>query len=197
MTWHRGQNVLRCHLCGKEEPLPQACPSCDYPEMAHKGIGTERLASLIQEALPDLRICRMDADTINKRQGHAEIIQAFGRGDADCLLGTQMVAKGLNFPKVTLVGVVAADQGLAAPDFRAAERTYQLIAQVAGRAGRSDEPGRVIVQAYDPEAHAIDCALNNKPKSFFDAELDLRSRYLYPPFFALMRILWRQRTKRI
>ena len=191
MTWHKAQNVLRCHLCGKEARLPQECPSCEFPEMAHRGIGTERLAAVIQEEIPTLRICRMDADTISKRQGHAEIIQAFGRGDADCLLGTQMVAKGLNFPRVTLVGVVAADQGLAAPDFRAAERTYQLIAQVAGRAGRAEQPGQVIVQAYDPQADAIDCALHNRPKSFFDAELQLRERYSYPPFFALMRILWR------
>ena len=191
MTWHKGSDRLRCHLCGFEKSLPDVCPVCSFPEMAHKGVGTERLASLINEQIPDLNILRMDADTIDKRQGHAVTIQSFAKGEADCLLGTQMVAKGLNFPRVTLVGVLAADHGLAAPDFRAAERTYQLIAQVAGRAGRAGDEGRVIVQAFDPEALAIDCALHNRAKQFYDNELALREQYAYPPFTALIRFLWK------
>ncbi len=191
LTWHKSTDILRCHLCDFTRRLPDECPVCGHQEMAHRGIGTERLAALINEKIPSLRIARMDADTISKKHGHAEIIQSFARGDCDCLLGTQMVAKGLDFPRVSLVGVVDADHGLAAPDFRAAERTYQLLAQVAGRAGRADVHGSVIVQAYDPKALAIDCALFNKPKSFFDAELALRERYAYPPFTALLHLMWR------
>lgn len=191
MTWHRGADQMRCHLCGDQRKLPAQCPVCAYPELAHRGMGTERLAAFISEQLPSLRILRMDADTVSRRQGHADLIQSFARGEADCLLGTQMVAKGLNFPRVTLVGVVDADHGLAAPDFRAAERTYQLIAQVSGRAGRAEAPGEVVVQAYDPQALAIECALHNRPRSFYDAELELRQQYAYPPFAALMRIIWR------
>ncbi|NRA37676.1 MAG: primosomal protein N', partial [Planctomycetes bacterium] len=189
LTWHKGHNALRCHLCGFERQRPDSCPVCDNHDLSNKGLGTEQLASLLAEKVPGVRIARMDADTINKRQGHADIIAAFARGEADCLVGTQMVAKGLDFPRVTLVGVIAADHGLSAPDFRAAERCYQLIAQVSGRAGRSSDPGTVVVQAYQPDAAAITCALNQQAKTFYDEELSIREKHSYPPYTALMRLV--------
>lgn len=194
LTWHKGQNALRCHLCGFERPRPQSCPVCDNNDLNNKGLGTEQLASVLAEKVPGLRIARMDADTIGKRQGHADIIAAFARGEADCLLGTQMVAKGLDFPRVTLVGVVAADHGLSAPDFRASERCYQLIAQVSGRAGRSGDPGTVVVQAYQPDSIAIACALDQCAKTFYDQELATREKHNYPPFAGLLHLLWRSKS---
>ncbi|GDY15106.1 primosomal protein N' [Planctomycetota bacterium] len=191
LTFHRGPGLLRCHYCGHHQAPPTRCPSCDHDGMDAKGVGTEQLASLINAALPDLRMIRLDADTVGTKHGHARLLAAFAAGAADCLVGTQMVAKGLDFPRVTLVGVVGADRSLAIPEFRAAERTWQLIAQVSGRAGRADKPGRVIVQAYDVQAAALQAALGfASVKDFLDNELDLRRAYGYPPGSGLARILW-------
>jgi primosomal protein N' (replication factor Y) len=140
--------------------------------------------------VPGLQVLRVDADTVSERQGHAKLFQAFAEGQAECLVGTQMVAKGLDFPRVTLVGILCADKGLAVSEFRAAERTWQLVAQVSGRAGRGEKPGTVVVQAFDTEALALRCALENRPKSFIDAELKLRQEYGYPPYAGLVRVLW-------
>lgn len=191
LTYHRGAEELRCHYCGHQRLMPKQCPVCQQPDLSTKGLGTEQLAAVINEKVPGLRVLRLDADTVSGRQGHAHILSAFARGEADCLVGTQMVAKGLNFPNVTLVGIVAADHGLNIPDFRAAERTYQLIAQVAGRAGRGEHPGRVIVQAFDVEAEAITSALHHRAKSFYTRELSVRDDYGYPPHGGLARLLWR------
>jgi primosomal protein N' (replication factor Y) len=191
LTYHKGQDLLRCHYCGHFVPLPRLCPACEQPDLSTKGVGTEQLTAQISELVPGLRLLRVDADTVGSRQGHARVLKAFSKGEADCMVGTQMVAKGLDFPRVTLVGVVAADHGLSIPDFRASERTYQLVAQVAGRAGRGERPGRVIVQAFDAEAPPIACALRGRPKTFYTAEIDLRSEYGYPPAGGLLRILWR------
>jgi primosomal protein N' (replication factor Y) len=190
MTFHRGADRLRCHYCDHHTPLPVRCPACGETPMDAKGVGTEQLEQLIRATVPGLRTLRVDADTVSGRQGHATLFGAFAQGEADCLVGTQMVAKGLDFPRVTLVGVLCADRGLAIPDFRSAERTYQLIAQVAGRAGRADKPGRVIVQAYDVNALALTAALHHTPKAFYNAELELRKLYGYPPYAGLIRILW-------
>jgi primosomal protein N' (replication factor Y) len=154
------------------------------------GLGTEQLATQLANDVPGLSVLRVDADTVAERQGHAKLFQAFSSGAADCLVGTQMVAKGLDFPRVTLVGIVAADRGLSLPDFRAAERTFQLVAQVAGRAGRGERPGTVVVQAFDTEAPALRCAVDHKPKTFVDSELRLREQYGYPPYAGLIRFLW-------
>lgn len=191
LTWHRGADLLRCHYCGHAEGYPRRCPACGSADLSAKGMGTEQLAAELSRRLPALRILRLDADTVGSRQGHAKVLAAFAAGEADCLVGTQMVAKGLDFPNVTVVGVVAADQGLHIPDFRAAERTYQLIAQVSGRAGRGERPGVVVVQAYDAKAPAIHCALRNQPKTFYTDELAGRERYGYPPHAGLVRFLWR------
>ncbi len=190
LTWHRGPNQVRCHYCGHHEQLPPRCPACGQDGLTAQGLGTEQLVSLLSAEVPGMRLLRVDADTVNERQGHAKLFNAFSSGEADCLVGTQMVAKGLDFPRVTLVGVLCADRGLAVPDFRAAERTYQLVAQVAGRAGRGRRPGTVVVQAYDTQALPIRCALEQRPKTFVDSELALRQDYGYPPFAGLIRVLW-------
>ncbi len=190
LTWHRGVDRLRCHYCGHERPFPRTCPSCASDQVSTHGLGTEQLAHAIAAAVPSLSVLRVDADTVSERQGHAKLFQAFAEGRADCLVGTQMVAKGLDFPRVTLVGILCADKGLAVPEFRAAERTWQLIAQVAGRAGRGERPGTVVVQAFDTQALALRCALEHRPKTFIDAELKLREEYGYPPYAGLVRVLW-------
>ncbi len=190
LTWHRGIDRLKCHYCGHEQGRPSTCPACGHDQLSATGLGTEQLAALVQEQVPGMSVLRVDADTVAQRQGHARLFQAFAAGAADCLVGTQMVAKGLDFPRVTLVGVLSADKGLSVPEFRAAERTWQLIAQVAGRAGRGERPGEVVVQAFDPHALPIRCALEGRPRSFIDAELQLRREYGYPPFAGLVRIVW-------
>ena len=189
LTFHRAASVLKCHYCGHQEPMRPACPACGG-KLSTSGLGTEQLEQLIRQAVPGVRTLRADADTVSGRQGHAKLLQTFSGADIDVLVGTQMVAKGLDFPRVTLVGVLCADRALNAPDFRAAERTYQLVAQVAGRAGRGERPGTVVVQAFDPEALPISCAIDLQPKRFYDAELALRAEYGYPPYAGLVRILW-------
>lgn len=190
LTWHRAVNAVRCHYCSHEERMPEACPACGQATLATFGLGTEQLATLLAAEVPGLRVLRVDADTVSARQGHALLFRSFANGEADCLVGTQMVAKGLDFHRVTLVGIVCADRGLSMPDFRAAERTYQLIAQVAGRAGRGERPGTVVVQAFDTENPALRCAIDHTPRRFVDAELALRRDYGYPPFAGLVRFLW-------
>ena len=190
LTWHRGADEVRCHYCDHRERLPKLCPACQQPELGTHGLGTEQLAANLRHEVPGLRVLRVDADTVNERQGHAKLFAAFGGGDFDCLVGTQMVAKGLDFPRVTLVGIVCADRGLSVPDFRASERTFQLVAQVAGRAGRGDKAGMVVVQAFDTQALPLTAALGRSPRRFYDEELRLRSEYGYPPFAGLVRFLW-------
>ncbi len=189
LTFHRGAGLLKCHYCGHERGMPAACPACGGT-LSATGIGTEQLEQLVRQVVPGVRTLRADADTTGGRQGHAKLLQIFAAGEADVLVGTQMVAKGLDFARVTLVGVLHADRCLSTPEFRAAERTYQLVAQVAGRAGRGERPGTVIVQAFDPEALPIACAVAGRPKPFYDAELALRAEYGYPPSSGLVRVLW-------
>jgi primosomal protein N' (replication factor Y) len=190
LTWHRGAELLRCHYCGHAERMPVTCPACGSDEISTKGMGTEQLAATLSGEIPGLRVLRVDADTVSERQGHATLFGAFANGEADCLVGTQMVAKGLDFPRVTLVGIVGADRSLSVPDFRAGERTFQLIAQVSGRAGRGEKPGTVVVQAYDTGAVPLVAALHGGTRRFYDAELELRQQYGYPPFAGLIRFLW-------
>ncbi len=194
MTWHRADDRLRCHYCGAERTMPAACPTCGADELTTQGIGTEQLAQAVSMSVPSMRVLRVDADTVATRQGHAKAFASFARGEADCLVGTQMVAKGHDFPRVTLVGVVDADRGLALPDFRASERTFQLLSQVSGRAGRAERPGHVVVQAFDVHAAPLVAALAHRPLDFIGPELDLRRRYGYPPFGALVRVVWSGRA---
>ena len=190
MTYHRGEAKLRCHYCDHEMPHPDRCPSCGEAKLSSKGLGTEQLESLLQASIPGLRTIRIDADTVAKKHAHGDLLSQFAEGKADCLVGTQMVAKGLDFARVTTVGVIQADRGLGIPDFRAAERTFQLIAQVAGRAGRGDHPGHVVVQAYDTDAPALRCALSLQIKQFYCEELQHRADLAYPPMGGLVRFLW-------
>ncbi len=186
MTFHARQHRILCHWCGVHLPLPSQCPGCQSRTgLKLVGRGTERLEEEMLALWPDLRVDRMDADTTRSRSSHKRILDRFRSGEVDVLVGTQMVAKGHDFPRVTLVGVLHADAALHLPDFRAAERTFQLIAQVAGRAGRGDRPGRVLVQTWHPEHHAIRLALAHDYNAFAQRELRFRRGLWYPPFARL------------
>lgn len=190
MTWHRGIGRLVCHSCCDERPRPAACPTCSKPGLAPFGFGSERVESALLEIEPDLRVARMDSDTMRRQEDYETTLAAFGRGEIDVLVGTQMIAKGLDFPRVTLVGVLSADQGLWLPDFRAAERTYQLIAQVAGRAGRAELPGTIVIQTYRPDHPAVRLAAKGAFDEFAKLELADRAELGYPPFGRLVRVLF-------
>ncbi len=189
LTYHQRDNRLHCHYCLHREILPKRCPSCASPYLRQFGVGTEQVEAVLKEEFPNLKTLRLDADTTRRKGAHARILQAFSDGRAQILVGTQMVAKGLDFPKVTLVGVLSADLGLNFPDIRAAERTFQLLTQVAGRSGRGDQPGRVIIQAYDPHHFSIRCAQNHDFLGFYRQEISFRRSLGYPPFQQLTRIL--------
>jgi primosomal protein N' (replication factor Y) (superfamily II helicase) len=191
LTYHKERRLLICHTCDAERTRPPACPGCRAPNLHYGGIGTERLQREVETAFPDHAIRRMDSDTMRTPGSHEQVLSAFRAGEVQILLGTQMIAKGLDFPNVTLVGVVNADTALHMPDFRAAERTFQLVAQVAGRTGRGDRPGRVLVQTYCPEHHAILCASKHDYEGFVAGELPERERFGMPPFGRLVRLIAR------
>ncbi len=182
LTFHQKRHLLKCHYCGYEIPMPDKCPTCKGERLLKLGLGTERLEDTIQRLFPTARLARLDRDTAASRQRLEEVLAAVQAGQVDILLGTQMVSKGHDFPKVTLVGVVQADAALNFPDFRAAERTFQLLTQVAGRAGRGELPGRVLVQTFDPENFAIKAALKHDCRAFWNRELAIREEVGYPPF---------------
>jgi primosomal protein N' (replication factor Y) len=182
MTVHKAGGRLRCHYCGRAERLPTRCMECGSDALEFLGAGTQRVEEEVAEIMPEARVLRMDLDTTAGRGSHKSILDRFGRGDADILLGTQMVAKGLDFPRVTLVGIVNADTGMLMPDFRAAERTFQLLAQVAGRAGRADLEGEVILQTRNPDHPAVHFAAEHDYAGFAARELDERHALGYPPF---------------
>jgi len=190
MTFHLRDRSLRCHYCGENAPAPDKCPECDGYGLAGQGFGTERLVQTLAELVPDARIERMDSDTSGRRGARASIMASLGRGDIDIIVGTQMITKGFDFPGVTLVGVVMADLALNMPDFRSAERTFQSLTQVAGRAGRGDRPGRVLIQTYAPFHYSIRAARDQDYARFIRRELELRRELMYPPFarLALVRI---------
>jgi len=181
-TYHRHDDCLRCHICGKWIPTPRECPNCHARAFTYKGIGTQRAEAALKVCFPKAAILRMDADATARKHSHDDILGAFRRGEADVLIGTQMIAKGLDFPNVTLVGVLNADSSLNMPDFRAVERTYQLLAQVSGRAGRAELPGEVIIQTYDPENDTIRAAARGDYAAFAARELKNREEGYYPPY---------------
>jgi primosomal protein N' (replication factor Y) len=188
LTYHKKDNRLICHYCGYQRGLPGQCPSCADPKMLLTGIGTERLAEEIAAIFPGARISRLDRDVARGRSAAGEILARFEKGECDILVGTQLVAKGHDFPNVTLVGVVGADFSLGFPDFRAAERTFQILTQVAGRAGRGERPGKVVVQAYRPDHYAIQAAAAQDYESFYAKESRFRRLMGYPPYSALANI---------
>ncbi len=187
MSFHRRIERLVCHLCCEEKLVPVACPTCTSPGVRMVGGGSERVEATLAKLLPEARVRRMDSDTMHRREDYEETLAAFGRREIDVLVGTQMIAKGLDFPGVTLVGIVSADTALHLPDFRAAERTFQLVEQVSGRAGRGVEPGRIVVQTSSPEHPAIALAARHRYEEFARAELEFRRELGYPPFSRLLR----------
>ncbi len=190
LTYHKGaQNTLRCHHCGHQEGAPRQCPSCQGLSLLPFGIGTQRVEATLREKASDLRIARLDRDTVSGREGYLKILQGFRAGELDVLIGTQMIARGLDFPRVGLVGVISADTGLHLPDFRAGERTFHLLMQVAGRAGRHGQPGRALVQTYNPQHPAIAHAQRNDYLGFYQQELAVREMLLYPPFCRLVNLV--------
>ncbi|MGH7533330.1 MAG: replication restart helicase PriA, partial [Gemmatimonadales bacterium] len=189
LTVHRTPERLACHYCAHAEPMPVACAECGSPLQRMKGIGTQQLEAFLSARYPAARLARMDLDTTSTKWGHHRILGAVEQGEVDILLGTQMIAKGLDFPNVTLVGVVDADTGLHLPDFRAAERTFQLLAQVAGRAGRGPKGGRVLIQTRQPGHHAIRHAAAHDVEGFLRAELGTRNSPPYPPSVGLANIV--------
>ncbi len=190
LAWHKRIRRLVCHGCCEEIPLPKQCTTCSSPRLRLLGAGSERIEQEVQAALPAARVRRMDSDTMRRRTDYEETLQAFGRGEIDVLVGTQMIAKGLDFPRVTLVGIVNADTALHLPDFRASERTFQLISQVAGRAGRGAAAGRIVVQTTAPEHPAIRCAARHDFESFAAAESALRAELGYPPHGRFVRVIF-------
>jgi len=186
MTYHKRAHKLLCHICGAEETVPDRCPDCRDPDFKYAGMGTEKIEEVLEKLCPSARVARMDSDTMRKKDSYRTVLDAFRVGKIDILLGTQMIAKGLDFPNVTLVGVLYADMSLHMPDFRAGERTFQLLTQVAGRAGRGDKAGEVIVQAYTPHHPAIQAARCLDYDGFCSQDLEFRRELSYPPFSHLV-----------
>ena len=189
MTFHRTRNRLLCHHCRHEEPVPRRCAACDSAELRYRGHGTEQVERVVIETFPGARIARMDVDTTSGRGSHGEILERVRRGEVDLLLGTQMIAKGLDFHRVTLVGVVNADIGIHLPDFRASERAFQLLSQVAGRAGRGSLGGEAIIQSSVSGHYAIQAALRHDVAGFAERELEERKRPPYPPHLRLVNVV--------
>lgn len=185
LTYHRANHMLKCHYCGFEMRVPETCPTCGSDSMRYFGSGTQKVEAELNRLLPEARVIRMDVDTTRQKGGHEKLLRQFAAHQADILLGTQMIAKGLDFPEVTLVGVLAADSMLHLPDFRASEKTFQLLTQVSGRAGRHDLPGEVIIQSYTPDHYAVTDAAANDYERFFQQEMQIRYRHGYPPFYYL------------
>jgi len=187
LTYHkaRGLEQLRCHYCGHATRMPTTCPDCNGDHVRHFGTGTQRVEEELARVFPTARVIRMDVDTTTGKGAHAELLQRFRDREAEILLGTQMIAKGLDFPNVTLVGVISAETSLYLPDFRASERTFQLLTQVSGRAGRHELPGEVVVQSYNPEHYAIQFAKKQEYEPFFRHEIRVRSGMYNPPFSEL------------
>ena len=194
MTYHKSRGKAVCHYCGYEAPPVQVCPQCGSLDVGYASFGTERVEEEVRQLLPDIRVARVDSDSTRKKGSLQEIFRSFHDGELDLLLGTQMVAKGLNFPGVKLVGIIVADTGLNMPDFRSAERTFAHIVQVAGRAGRFAPDGEVIIQSYKPESKSVRLAAAGDIERFYREELSVRRELGYPPYARLLRLLLRGRN---
>jgi primosomal protein N' (replication factor Y) len=193
-TYHRKAEKLLCHICGENGNVPQNCPACRDPSIRYAGMGTEKVEAAIEKAFPKARAARMDSDVMTKKSLYREILSKFRAGKIDILVGTQMIAKGLHFPNVTLVGIIFADMALHLPDFRAGERTFQLLVQVAGRAGRGDVEGEVVVQTFTPHAPAIQFARQHDFHGFYEQEMEFRRELRYPPVTRLVCVTARSRN---
>lgn len=189
LTLHMDTKTLNCHYCGHQEEIPQVCPNCNGRKIRYYGSGTQKVQEELEKLLPELRILRMDVDTTKTKNAHEKILRKFGEHAADVLLGTQMIAKGLDFPNVTLVGVINADTGLNLPDFRASERSFQLLMQVAGRAGRANKKGEVIIQTFNPGHYAVKLVAAQDYEAFYRQEMYYRQQLAYPPYYFTVQIL--------
>lgn len=189
LTYHKAQNAAVCHYCGKIQPLPKSCPDCGSKYIRHFGTGTEKVEEITSEMFTEYPIARLDLDTIKRKGSVDKIINNFRKGKTKILIGTQLVAKGLDFKNVGLVGIISADVILNIPDYRAAERTFQLITQAAGRAGRGDKEGKVVIQTYNSDHYSIEAAAEQNYKKFYDIEILLRTSMLYPPFSDIVQII--------
>jgi primosomal protein N' (replication factor Y) len=190
LTYHSAEKRLICHRCRYSIPVSPICPRCSGRNLRLLGIGTQRVEEEVTHFLPQARVLRWDKDVVTRRYAHEELLKSFRDHKADVLVGTQMIAKGLDLPQVTLAGVINADTGLNFPDFRSGERTFQLLCQVAGRAGRGVKAGKVIIQTYSPDNYIIEAAARHDYSGFYHKEIDYRRRYNYPPFSQLVRLVY-------
>src|SRR5204862_1473311 len=197
LTYHRSKQKICCHICGHEASAPLVCPNekCRNPAIRYAGLGTERVEDTLAKLFPHARVKRMDSDALKRKDDFRRILGDFRTGKTDILVGTQMIAKGLHFPNVTLVGIIYADLALHMPDFRAGERTFQLLTQVAGRAGRGDIEGEVVVQAFTPFHPAIQYARRHDFLGFFEQEIEFREQLNYPPFARIAMLTIRGRNE--
>ncbi|MGX7204858.1 primosomal protein N' [Enterococcus pingfangensis] len=188
LTLHMDTKTMRCHYCGHEEGIPHRCPNCGKDKIRYFGTGTEKVQEELAQLIPEARVLRMDVDTTRRKGAHEKILTTFGERKADILLGTQMIAKGLDFPNVTLVGVLNADTALNLPDFRSSERTFQLLTQVSGRAGRGAKAGEVVIQTFNPEHYTIKLAQHHDYENFFKQEMQIRHQTDYPPYYYTVKV---------
>jgi primosomal protein N' (replication factor Y) len=189
LVYHKGGHFILCHLCGFQNRPPECCPDCSFDDIRFQGFGTQQVEEHISDWFPDAIVRRMDTDTMKNRDDYTKTLNAFGKGEIDILVGTQMIAKGLHFPNITVIGLIQADGALSMPDFRAAERTFQLITQVAGRTGRGDKAGKVILQAFNCEHYAVEKGCEQDFDGFLKIEMQYRKELGYPPYTRLARIL--------
>lgn len=189
MVWHADGKKLKCHYCSKEMSFPDFCPQCGSDALSNSGSGTQKIEILVKELFPEYRVERIDSDILTKKNAHIELLGKFQKGEIDILVGTQMIAKGLDNPNVTLVGVISADTGFSVPDFRASERGFQLLTQVAGRAGRGEYKGKVLFQTYNPDYYAFQTAKSQNYNKFFETEIKARQEFDYPPFSQIIRLI--------
>lgn len=196
LTFHSRSKNLRCHYCGLAKQLPTTCPECGSKYLKHFGIGTQQVEHLVKEEFPHARVSRMDVDTTSRKGSHEKILTKFKNGQTDILIGTQMISKGLDFPNVTLVGIIAADTALNLPDFQSSERTFQLLTQVGGRTGRGELDGHVVLQTYDPEHYSIQMAQHHDYLGFYEKEISLRKAFDYPPFKNIINLIFSSKDEK-
>ena len=189
LIWHAKDKKLKCHYCNHTEDFPDVCPSCGADALRNSGLGSQKVEILLKELYPETKIERIDSDVLNRKNAHIEILNRFQNREIDILIGTQMIAKGLDNPNVTLVGVISADSTFNLPDFRSAERGFQLLTQVAGRAGRGEYKGQVLFQTYNPDFYALDSAKEQDYEKFFRTEIKARQEFVYPPFTQIIRVI--------
>jgi primosomal protein N' (replication factor Y) len=195
LTYHRRDQKLACHICGHTGKVPNACPKCQNPAIRYAGLGTEKVEDILTKLFPKARLRRMDSDIMKRKEDYRRVLGEFRTGKVDILVGTQMIAKGLHFPNVTLVGIIFADMALHQPDFRAGERTFQLLTQVAGRAGRGDVEGEVFVQSFTPFHPAIQFARRHDFGGFYEQEVEFRQQLSYPPFARIVMLTLKGRSE--